>query len=266
MHPFLEGLRPTLHISHRGGCLVAPENTMAAFQQAVDRWQTDMLELDVQATSDGVIVVAHDSNVERCTDGTGALSQFSFEQLSQLDAGYQFTPDGGRTFPFRGRGVRIPAFSEVLRAFPGMRINVELKPSAAGIENELASLLRKEGAVNRVCLGSDSDEIGARLHSAIPDACHFFPRDALTAFVMSARMGEEVVDDARYSVLDMPLYFDGMRLIDGAFLETARARGKWVNVWTVDDEAEMRALVSEGIGGIMTDRPDTLRAVLGPRR
>lgn len=259
---FLEGLEPTLHISHRGGAALAPENTLVAFEQAVRRYDTDMLELDVQATSDGEIVVAHDATVERCTDGGGELKRFSLEELQSLDAGYRFTQDG-RTFPFRGKGVRIPTFREILRAFPRLRINVELKPSAAGIEKELAKLLQAEHAVERVCIGSESDDVAAKLHEALPDACHFFPRDALTAFVMSARMGEAITDDDRYTVLDMPLYFEGMRLIDDSFLQLCGERGKFVNVWTIDDETEMRRLVKEGVDGIMTDRPDTLRKVLG---
>lgn len=260
---FLEGLKPTLHISHRGGAALAPENTLLAFEQAVNRHRTDMLELDVQATSDGELVVAHDATVDRCTDASGALRGFSLEELQSLDAGHRFTRDGGKTFPFRGKGVRIPTFREILRAFPRMRFNVELKPSAAGIEEVFAKLLDGEHAQDRVCVGSESDEVGARLHLVLPDVCHFYPRDALVAFVMSFRMSGEITDDSRYTVLDMPLYFQGMRLIDEPFLAACRARGKWVNVWTIDDEAEMKTLVKEGIGGVMTDRPDLLRKVLG---
>lgn len=260
---FLEGLKPTLHISHRGGAGLAPENTLLAFEQAVKRHKTDVLELDVQATSDGEIVVAHDPTVERCTNGAGPVKRFSLDELQSLDAGHNFTTDGGKTYPFRGKGARIPTFREILRAFPRTRLNVELKPSATGIEPALVKLLQDEHAVDRVCLGSESDEVGGKLHALLPDACHFYPRDALVAFVMAFRMGEPIVDDSRYTVLDMPLSFQGMRLIDEPFLAACRARGKWVNVWTIDDEAEMKALVNEGIGGIMTDRPDVLRKVLG---
>lgn len=262
MKKFLEGLQPTLHISHRGGAALAPENTLIAFEQAVTRWRTDVLELDVQATSDGEIVVAHDATVDRCTDGAGAVKGFTLAELQSLDAGFRFTSDG-KTYPFRSKGVRIPTFREILRAFPRVRLNVELKPSASGIEKELAKLLDAEHALDRVCVGSESDDVAAKLHQALPDACHFYPRDALTSYVLSLRMGEEIMDDDRYTVLDMPLYFQGMRLVDEPFLAACAKRGKWVNVWTIDDEAEMRALVKERVGGIMTDRPDTLRKVLG---
>ncbi|XXF75890.1 glycerophosphodiester phosphodiesterase [Myxococcaceae bacterium GXIMD 01537] len=259
---FLQGLKPTLHISHRGGALLAPENTMAAFRMAVERFRTDMLELDVHLTRDGEVVVAHDATLERCTDGVGQVADFTLAELSRLDAGYRFTPDEGRTFPFRGQGVRIPTLRELLRAFPSLRLNVELKPDAPGAEEALLRVLREEGALERVCLGSELDTVGERLAALAPDACHFYPRDALAAWVLAVRAGGPPPEDARYSVLDMPLYFGDVRLVDEHLLATASAHGKWVNVWTVDDPEEMRRLLHEGIGGVMTDRPDLLRQVM----
>jgi glycerophosphoryl diester phosphodiesterase len=261
-HPFFRGLRPTLHISHRGGALLAPENTLPAFRMAVERYRTQMLELDVHLTRDGEIVVAHDGLLDRCTNAEGPLSARSFSELRRVDAGYRFTPDGGRTFPFRGQGVQIPALHEVLRAFPGLPINLEMKPDTPGTEEVLHEVLRKEHALDRVCMGSELDEVGERLAARMPDACHFYPRDALTAIVLAIRSGEAPPADPRYTVLDMPLYFGDVRLVDEEFLRTTTQHGKWVNVWTVDDPEEMRRLVSEGVGGIMTDRPDLLRQIL----
>src|SRR5215470_8949667 len=133
-HAFLEGLRPTLHIAHRGGAHLAPENTLPAFRAAVERWRTDMLELDLHATRDGELVVSHDPTVQRCTDGDGRIADQTFAELQRLDAGFHFSSDGGRTHPFRGQGARMPTFREVLRAFPGLRLNVEVKAEAPGVE------------------------------------------------------------------------------------------------------------------------------------
>ncbi|HET9452167.1 MAG TPA: glycerophosphodiester phosphodiesterase, partial [Aggregicoccus sp.] len=253
---------PTLHIAHRGGAALAPENTLAAFRQAVERYRTDMLELDVHLSRDGELVVAHDDTLERCTDGTGPLAARTLAELQQLDAGFRFSPDGGSSFPFRGQGVRLPSLREVLRAFPALRLNVEAKPDAPGIEEALAQLLREERALERVCVGSELDVVAERLLRTLPDACHFYPREALTAAVLALKSGEPAPDAPQFHVLDMPLYFGGVRLIDVPFLTATRALGKWVNVWTVDDPAQMRQLVAEGVGGVMTDRPDLLRDVL----
>ncbi len=262
-HPYLEGLRPTLHIAHRGGALLAPENTLAAFRAAVERWQTDVLELDVHASRDGELVVSHDPTVQRCTDGHGRIAEHTLEELQRLDAGFHFSPDGGRTFPFRGQGVRLPTLREVLRAFPGTRLNVEVKTEAPGIEAAVARLLRTEGAVNRVCLGSELDPLGERLVEAALEVCAFYPRDALTSLVLAIKSGEAPPDDPRFQVLDMPLDYGEVRLVDAPFLEATTRMGRWVNVWTIDDPATMQALAALGVGGIMTDRPDLLRAVLG---
>ncbi len=259
---FLQGLKPTLHISHRGGALLAPENTLPAFRMAVERYRTQMLELDVHLTRDGEVVVAHDSTLDRCTNGSGPLAALTFAELRRLDAGFRFSPDGGRTFPFRGQGIQIPTLREVLRAFPGLRINMEMKPGTPGTEDVLYKVLSEEQALDLVCMGSEYDSVGERLVARMPDACHFYPRDALTAYVLAVRTGEPPPADPRYTVIDMPLYFGEVRLVDEDFLRTTANHGKWVNVWTVDDPEEMRRLVSEGVGGIMTDRPDLLRQIL----
>jgi glycerophosphoryl diester phosphodiesterase len=261
-HPFFEGLSPTLHIAHRGGALVAPENTLLAFEQAVRTYRTDMLELDVQLTADGVLMVAHDDTLDRCTNAQGDLSQYTAAELRQVDAGFRFTPDGGRTYPFREKGVRIPTLAEVLGTFDGLRLNIELKRPQPGIEARFAEQVRQADAVNRVCVGSADDALAERLVLALPEAAHFYPVMGLTSFVMAVRQGHRPPDDPRFCVLDMPLEYAGMRLVDEVLVQTAREHGRWVNVWTVDDEDDMRALVRLGVGGVMTDRPDLLRRVL----
>ncbi len=261
-HPFFRGLSPTLHIAHRGGSLLAPENTLAAFRLAVERYHTQMLETDVHLTRDGELVVVHDATLEHCTNGVGAVADHTLAELQRLDAGYHFTPDGGRTFPFRGQGVRMPSLRELLRAFPGLRLNIEVKPDVPGIEDVFAQVLREEGALERVCIGSELDKVGERLARVLPEACHFYPSDALASFVLTVRAGELPPDDGPYTVLDMPLHFGEVRLVDEALLRAVEARSRWLNVWTVDDPAEMRRLVAERVGGIMTDRPDLLRQIL----
>jgi glycerophosphoryl diester phosphodiesterase len=259
MHPFLAGLSPTLLIAHRGGAGLAPENTMAAFEMAVDRFCADMLELDVHVTRDGEPVVAHDAAVDRCTDGQGAIADLTMAEVERLDAGYRFTSDGV-TYPYRGLGLRIPRLSQVLGRF-GVRLNIELKPTAPGPEALLAAEIRRAGAAGRTCVGSADDQTGVRLLRALPEACHFYPREALSAVYAAVQVGAAPADSP-YLVLDIPLYLGGVRLLGEPLLRWARGAGRWINVWTVDDQAEMRRLVAEGVGGIMTDRPDRLREVL----
>jgi len=259
------GLHPTLHIAHRGGAGLAPENTMAAFRQAVERWRTDMLELDVRPTRDGHLVVFHDATLDRCTDAAGPVEERTLDALRRLDAGFRFTSDGGRTFPYRGRGVTVPTFTEVLTAFPDLRLNVELK--AGPLSAAAIPILAREAQPHkdRLCLGSEDDALAAALHEALPEATHFFPAGALTALVMALKSGGVPPAEPRFEVLDMPFVWQGIRLIDAPFLTACAERGLWVNAWTVDAPEEMRYLVEVGVGGIMTDRPDLLRDVLSSK-
>jgi len=258
VNPFLSR-KPTLAIGHRGGAKLAPENTLFAFRQAVETFRCDALELDVQVTSDEQLVVWHDPDVDRMTEASGPVRSFTLAELRKQDVGYRFTLDGV-TFPFRGKGIGVVTLEELLEAFPSVILNIELKAEAADQAEQFASIVKPH--LSRLCIGSEQDAIAERLTTLLPEACHFYPRDALTQIVMALKTGEPPPEVPRYQVLDMPLYFAGMRLIDAGFLRAAEALGKWVNVWTVDEPAEMRQLRSERVGGIMTDRPDLLRAAL----
>jgi glycerophosphoryl diester phosphodiesterase len=122
--------------------------------------------------------------------------------------------------------------------------------------------MKAESCLNRLCIGSEHDELGRRLTEVLPDALHFYPRDALAAFIVPVRGGDAPEDDGRYTVLDMPLRYADVTLFDAALAQAAANHGKWVNVWTVDDPNDMRRVIAEGVGGVMTDRPDLLRACL----
>lgn len=236
---------------------------MAAFDMAVGTFRTDMIELDVRITCDGELVVIHDETVDRTTDAMGKVSEFAFKDLEPVDAGHQFCQDG--EYPYRGRGVRVPRLDEVLSAFPRTLFNIEVKDDVPAIEDVFADVIRGAGALARVCVGSELDAVSKRLLRTLPDACHFYPRSAVTNMIIGLKAGATPRDDDPYDVLDIPLYYGGARLVDTQLLFRAARIGRWVNVWTVDDPLEMRRLVNEQVGGIMTDRPDLLRRVLdGP--
>ncbi len=105
------------NFAHRGAAARAPENTLEAFRLAVEAGAGG-LELDVHLTRDGEVVVIHDATVDRVTDGSGAVAGMTLEEVRRLDAGNSFSPDGGQTFPYRGRGVRISTLAEVYEEFP----------------------------------------------------------------------------------------------------------------------------------------------------
>ena len=131
-----------LLMAHRGGEGVWPSNTLYAFQQAA-ALGADVLELDIHATRDGVLVVRHDPFVESTTDGQGYICELTLAEIQRLDAGYTWTADGGQSFPFRGLGITIPTLEEVLAAFPNVRLNIDIKPEDPAVVAPFVALLRK---------------------------------------------------------------------------------------------------------------------------
>ena len=265
MKPFLSRPGPYL-VAHRGGARLAPENTLAAFDGAA-QLGADAIELDVRLTRDAQVVVFHDESTERLTGVPGPVAERTLAELQALDAGWSFTPDGGATFPWRGRGLAAPRLAEVLDRYPAMLFNVEAKDPAPALAEALARLVRARSRVHGVCVGAADDTQGERLRRLLPEACHFLPERAAVCHVQAA-WGRGLASGCPpgYDVADLPARLDdGTRVVDAAVVAYFHARAMPVHVWTVDDEAEMRALLALGVDGIMTDRPDVLGRVLGRR-
>ena len=251
--PFLSGLKRPAAIAHRGGARAYPENTLVAFERALQTHAMDVLELDVHTTRDGVLVVAHDATVDRCTDRTGPVAGFTLKELQQLDAGARF-PE------WKGKGVMIPTLEEVLGAFPKARLNIELKH--AGPEAQFLEVLAKHGALERVCIGSEHDPVAATLAELAPEVCRFYPAGAALRVAMGVWGAAELEADARYDVLEVPMVFQGQVVTNAAFFEACAKISVPVFVWVIDEPDEMRALVRDGAAGVMTDLPAVLHEVL----
>jgi glycerophosphoryl diester phosphodiesterase len=254
--PYLQGA--PLLIAHRGGSLLAPENTLTAFRRAVEWWQADILELDVHATRDGEVVVIHDPTVDRTTNGTGPIAEMTLAEVQALDAGYRFTPDGGQTFPFRGRGVRIPTLREVLAELPGARVNVELKTGDAA--QGAWDLIHQARATERVLVAASKLAFRARF------AEYAGPTSASSEegrrFYTLHRAHAAAFWKPPVNAFQIPEVSQGRRIVSPRFVEDAHRHGLAVHVWTIDAEDDMRRLLSWGVDGIISDRPDRLARVL----
>lgn len=255
-HPYFAG-EPLL-IAHRGGAALAPENTLEAFRQALDWWNADVLEVDVHAARDGEVVVVHDHSVDRTTEGAGRVNALPLAELQELDAGYRFTPDEGRTFPYRGRNIRIPTLRTVLDAFPRARVNIEIKaPNArAGV----AAVIRDTGSSGRVLIAAG--HLRNRLRMNLEGSPTSASREELYLFSLFQRAGAGRLVPLLTDALQMPERHHGRQLLTPGWIETARARNVPVHVWTVNETADMRRLLEWGAAGIITDRPDRLAALL----
>ncbi|NUT43988.1 MAG: glycerophosphodiester phosphodiesterase [Thermoactinospora sp.] len=257
------GARTPLFIAHQGGEQLAPSNTMAAFDLA-SSLGADVLETDVHLTRDGQLVTIHDDTVDRTTDGHGRVDSFTYAQLRELDAGYRFTDLAGAA-SFRGKGVRIPLLEELFQKHAGKHLfNVEIKAPYPGIEAALWALIQKYGLASRVVVVSFDQAIVDRFNTLSGGSVALGAgRAEATTFALTHKLFVPGFYRPQASVLQLPTSSSGFDLADPGIVEGAHRLGMQVHYWTINDEATMRELVELGADGIMTDRPDLLKKVLG---
>jgi glycerophosphoryl diester phosphodiesterase len=258
-HRYLAGA--PLLIAHRGGSGLAPENTLFAFRRALDWWRADLLEIDVQPTRDGDALVIHDPTVDRTTDGSGPVSSFTVAELKRLDAGHRYTPDGGATFPYRGRDVRLSTLREVLTELPDARVNVEIKDARA--QQAVWDTVHDLHAVHRVLIAAGDRKNRARFRDyggpTSGSAQEMYAFYALH-LAHATRLWRSPVD-----AFQMPERHGGRQVLTPRMLAELHARSVAVHVWTVDELGDMRRLLEWGVDGIITDRPDRLARLLHER-
>ncbi len=245
LHPFLEhpGVIP---FAHRGFSALRPENTMAAFEAAVEL-DYRYIETDVLATADGQLIAFHDDELEHLTDQHGRISELTWAEVKKA----------------RVEGQEpIPLFAELLTTWPDLRINIEPKDDAS--VTLLFDLLEREQAWHRVNVGCFS---GARLNrmrlEAGPKLCSSMgPFDV---FRMRAASYHLPVGHFDANCVQVPTHRFGLRIIDKSFLAAAKKRGLPVHVWTINEEAEMARLIDLGVDAIMTDRAIVLKELMQRR-
>jgi len=259
-HPYSQPGRP-LAFAHRGGALMAPENTLEAFTRARDLG-VDAIELDIWPTADGEAVVFHDDALNRTTDGYGFINHQTLVQLKKLDAGFRFTADGGQTFPFRGLGIRIPTLEQVLGSLPRMRVNVEFKGTRGGFEKRVREIVRAHGAEDRVLACSGEGWINNRVRTRIPEVAHGASPREVFEFWLAVRLGWSRGVSLPVHCLQIPPVHHGLRVVSRELVDAAHESGMAVHVWTIDDECQMRSLLAMGVDGVMSDRPESLLRVM----
>jgi glycerophosphoryl diester phosphodiesterase len=245
--PFLDwpGPIPFAHQgAHRAG---GPgENTMSAFEAAIDMGYR-YIETDAHATADGVLVALHDDTLDRVTDRTGVVADLPWSEVRKARV---------------GGTEQVPLLEDLLALHPDVRVNIDPKHDAA--VEPLAELVRRTGTVDRVCFGAFSDRRLARLRSLLgPQACTSMGPREVTRLLAAGRG----LPSGRFSAacVQVPPRRGRVPLVSERVLAAAHGRGLPVHVWTIDEPAEMHALLDLGVDGLMTDRPDLLRQVLTER-
>lgn len=252
-HPFLEIGR--VHVfAHRGGAGLAPENTVAACDAGLASG-ADGLELDVRLSADGIAVVHHDRGLERTTNLRGPVSAYTSSELAGADAGFRFGADG--VTPFRGQAIGIPRLDEVLSRYRHVPIIIELKEDTRQLVEAVLAALRRTDALERVCVGSFSTRALRQVRTLAPAVATSAARTEVRWALYRSRWRWPIAK-AEYLAYQVPEVSRGTRVVSPRFITDAHRAGLPVQVWTVDHPADARRLVSWGIDGLITDRPDLI--------
>jgi glycerophosphoryl diester phosphodiesterase len=238
---------PPIAFAHRGYARGGDENSLAAFQRAIDLGYR-YLETDVRATADGVALAFHDSRLDRVTDRRGVVSQLGWSTVrGALIAGRE----------------PIPRLVDVLGSWPDVRVNIDVK-SSTGV-TPVVEALQRTGAGGRVCVTAFSDRRIAMLRDALgPQVVTGLGPRAATA-VRLAVTRRRSLPPLPGRCLQVPPGLGRVPLVDARLIEAAHAARLAVHVWTVNDRAEMRRVLDLGVDGVMTDRAAVLRDLLRER-
>jgi glycerophosphoryl diester phosphodiesterase len=240
-YEFLDWPGP-IPIAHRGGASEEPENTLPAFESAV-RLGYRYVETDVHVTADGVLLAFHDDHLDRVTDRVGEIAALPWSEVKKARV------DGREP---------IPRLVELLDAWPDLRVNIDPKHDEA--VEPLADVIEATGAIHRVCIGSFSDRRIDRARARLgPRLCTSLGPWGLLRLRLGVRPPRGI------ACAQVPTHVKGFELVTARFLEHARRRGLPLQVWTIDDEDEIRRLLELGVDGLMTDRPAVLKQVLVER-
>lgn len=235
-------LREVQLTAHRGASTSAPENTMPAMEAAVDQ-MADFAELDVQETRDGVLVLFHDSTLERIDGTRRTIRSLSWDELQQVDAGGWYSEQYS--------GTRIPKLEDVIEYVRGrMMLNIEIKYAGASsdLPEKVVDCIRENDFVEQCVVTSTSLSYLKRVKAA--------DSDIYTGYILSAAYGSYYEDDA----------IDFISLLSSSanrkLVERVHACGKEVHVWTVNKKSELERMKMIGVDNIITDRPILAREVI----
>lgn len=245
-----DGRQRPLALSHRGFSPEGYENTMAAFAAAIQQGFA-FLEIDVRTSRDGVVMVFHDEELDRVTDGTGKVADLTAAELAKV----------------RVRGSEpIPTLEEILQRWPTIKLNVDIKDDAAVVP--FVHLIERYGAHDRVLVAAFSDrrrwKVLRGLSRPAASSAGMFS-NGLIKLLGPLGLTRVIAKLARIDCVQVPLTFHGMNVVTPGFVKRCGQAGLPVHVWTINDAAVMRRLQDIGVDGLVSDRADLLSLVMAER-
>jgi glycerophosphoryl diester phosphodiesterase len=250
-------------IAHRGASGEYPENTIAAFHPAAEAG-APYFELDVHMARDGEIVVMHDPELRRTTGREGTIPEMTFAELREADAGYNFSPDADGRFHFRGAGIKVPALAELFAAFPTHRFIVEIKQTTPSLVSALIETIDRGAMRRRVLIASEHQAPMDEVRALAPALPTNFSSLEVGSLMLSLAPGAAAYVP-KGDALQVPPEHHSWKLITAESIAAAHRCGVELHAWTINDPAEMRALLELGVDAIISDYPARLIEVVRSR-
>ena len=253
-------------MAHRGESENTPENTMLALEAAASIG-VDVLESDVRLTKDDEIVLFHDDDLTRTTGVEGTIRTHTLEDLQQIDFGYNFTPDSGTTYPFRGQGLKIVTLREAFDRFPDVIFNLDIKDAFPSAPKRLARLISEKERSASVMVASFTDSQLEKFRELMPSVATSAHPGEVKNFVLNTKIGLPRIkfEDIQYKAFQVPMKSGPLKVVTKKFVKQAHEHNLSVHVWTINDSSTMNQLLDLGVDGIFTDNPKLLKEVLQTR-
>ena len=232
-------------MAHRGASVDTPENTMAAFQKAIDD-MADYIELDVQLTSDGEVIVMHDSNAYRTTGVDENIVNMTYREVRRLDAGSWYSSEY--------KGEKVPSLREVLELTQGkIKLNIELKPAGNGDElaKKTVALIEKYNMTGDCVITSFSSSALLAVKS--------YNENIKVGYILSAAYGDF------YDMKNIDFFSVNAAYLSKRTIDAIHKSGKQVYAWTVNNKESIKNLTNKGVDGVITDNPVLARETIYSR-
>jgi glycerophosphoryl diester phosphodiesterase len=238
--------------AHRGGRVLGPENTLPGLDLGLAAG-ADGLEFDVRLSRDGVPVLHHDPDLDRCTNARGPVDTYTAADLAGVDAAYWC--DAAQGYPWRGRGIGVPTLADALARHARVPMIIEIKVGTADAARLVVAAICRAGAIDHVCVGSFSLVALQAVRSLDPRIATSAAREEVRWALYRSWVGLAPAAPA-YRGFQVPEHAGRLTVVTPRFVRAVHRAALGVHVWTVNDERDMRRLLDWGVDGLISDRPD----------